>query len=344
MKRIRKLFLTALVCLVAIFGALGFSSCSLIKENLTWENDGVLYYQLSLDKKSYSVIGLYDDSVSEVVIPATFHDKPVVSVDGLYEKEIDFLGMRIREEASSWDNLSLQQITISDGVTSIGSSVFRRCYALKYVEIPASVTSIGDYAFYNCSKLTNVENGNGVQSVGNSAFAYCTDLVSIGLGNSVQSLGDFAFAHCSSLTSMTMGDNVQSIGNSAFYKCSALSNVQLGDSIQSIGDFAFAYCSSFTSVDIGDNVKILGNAAFSYCSDLTDVVFGKNLNAIGEGVFAFCPNLKSIVFEDTDTWYRANNSKDWENRSGGIKTDVADADVNVINFGSTYRWAYWYKL
>ena len=47
-------------------------------------------------------------------------------------------------------------VTIPDGVTSIGAYAFYECRSLTSITIPDSVTSIGDYAFYNCSSLKTV--------------------------------------------------------------------------------------------------------------------------------------------------------------------------------------------
>ena len=57
-----------------------------------------------------------------------------------------------------WNNYrsSIQEIVISDGVTSIGDYAFYYCSA-DSVSIPESVTSIGSYAFTWCENLNNVE-------------------------------------------------------------------------------------------------------------------------------------------------------------------------------------------
>ena len=50
----------------------------------------------------------------------------------------------------------ITDLTIPDGVTSIGDRAFRSCSSLESVTIPDSVTSIGEYAFYKCSSLAEV--------------------------------------------------------------------------------------------------------------------------------------------------------------------------------------------
>ena len=70
-------------------------------------------------------------------------------------------------------------LTIPNGVTSIGSSAFRNCSGLTSVTIPDSVISIGDSAFWDCSGLTSVIIGNGVTNIGSYAFDGCSGLKNI---------------------------------------------------------------------------------------------------------------------------------------------------------------------
>ncbi len=51
---------------------------------------------------------------------------------------------------------TIYSVTIENGVTSIGSDAFYRCYNLTSITIPDSVTSINTRAFYDCDALTNV--------------------------------------------------------------------------------------------------------------------------------------------------------------------------------------------
>lgn len=74
---------------------------------------------------------------------------------------------------------SITEITIPDGVTSIGSYAFSNCINLKSIEIPSSVTSINQFAFYNCSTLESVGIPSSVRSIGSYAFSSCTLLASV---------------------------------------------------------------------------------------------------------------------------------------------------------------------
>ena len=127
-------------------------------------------------------------------------------------------------EINCWLSLfhNLVNVSITEGVTSIGSSAFSGCSSLTNIIIPNSVTSIGDRAFYNCDSLTNIIIPNSVTSIGSYAFYNCDSLTNIIIPNSVTSIGNYAFSNCKSLTSVIIPNSVTSIGNGAFSGCSSL--------------------------------------------------------------------------------------------------------------------------
>ena len=95
------------------------------------------------------------------------------------------------------------------------------------VTIPEGVQSIGDSAFYGCSSLTSLTLPTSLQSIGNRAFSYCSSLTSLTLPSSLQSIGDSAFGWCSSLTSLTLPSSLQSIGDWAFEYCNSLTSLYI---------------------------------------------------------------------------------------------------------------------
>ena len=132
---------------------------------------------------------------------------------------------------------------------------------LREISIHEGVTSIGSSAFYGCSSLTSVNLPEGVTSIGSSAFSGCSSLTSISLPESITSIGSYAFEACSNLTSVKLSPNLKTIGSSAFYSCSKLTEIHIPASVRSIGDNAFYNCSKMEDVyvyiveptDIGQN-------------------------------------------------------------------------------------------
>lgn len=87
------------------------------------------------------------------------------------------------------------------------------------IVISDSVTSINNFAFLGCSNLKSITIPNSVTSIGSGAFAYCSSLTSISIPDSVTSIGGGAFRECFSLTNITIPNSITSIGNKTFYNC-----------------------------------------------------------------------------------------------------------------------------
>lgn len=104
------------------------------------------------------------------------------------------------------------------------------------VTIPDGVTSIGSFAFSGWSNLTSVTIPESVTSIGRSAFQGCTSLTSFIIPDSVISIGDYAISGCTNLTSITIPDGVSSIGRAAFHACSNLISISCLSAIPPRGD------------------------------------------------------------------------------------------------------------
>lgn len=158
-----------------------------------------------------------------------FKDAPEGTGGFLYDAGIDFMGRMNRVPSYCFMRSSLTDITIPNGVTSIGDHAFRECSSLTNIVIPDSVTSIGEEGtFYKCTNLTSIIIPDGITSIGNFTFRGCSSLTSIIIPDGVTSIGEEAFCNCSSLTSVTIPDSVTSIGYQAFCHCNKLTHIHFG--------------------------------------------------------------------------------------------------------------------
>lgn len=82
----------------------------------------------------------YSGADTEVDIPATIEDKPVVAI-----------GQQAFEK-----NKTITHVTIPESVTSIGVYAFHSCTALKEVSLPEKTATIQAAAFYNCISLERI--------------------------------------------------------------------------------------------------------------------------------------------------------------------------------------------
>lgn len=210
----------------------------------------------------------------------------------------------------------VKSVTMSGGVTSIGSKAFGSCYDLTSVGIPNSVKIIGGAAFLDCKKLGNVTLPNELVTIEGAAFNGCKSLKGIKIPNSVTSFGRGVFSGCDSLAtvsvdmkiipdnafdrltglkSVTMGGSVDTIGSYAFGSCRALTDVAIGGSVRLIGNSAFSDCDSLKSITIPQSVESIGNNAFSYCTGMTNATIGNSVKEIGNYAFNTCSAMTDLT-------------------------------------------------
>ena len=120
------------------------------------------------------------------------------------------------------EETNIENITLPEGITSIGQWAFYKCVNLKSVTIPDSVTSISSWAFYNCSSLESLTIPDSVKVIGNETFYNCKSLTSIRIPDGVTIIGNYTFSGCTNLTSITIPSSVTSIEKYAFWGCNNL--------------------------------------------------------------------------------------------------------------------------
>lgn len=349
MKKVRKFLLATLICLTVIFSALGFSSCSSLFENLFREHDETFYYGTSWDGKTCSVIGLYTDSVSEIVIPSSYKNKPVVSIGlkGFYD----------------CDNLT--SITIPDSIETINEDAFFSCNSLSNITVStenANYKSIDGNLYTKDGKTlikympaksaTYFTIPDGVETIGFGAFEGCRNLTSITIPDGVETIEHYAFRSCRNLTSVIIPDSVKMIWRFAFYECRNLINVVIGDGVEEIWTDAFAYCENLVSVSIGSSVNTIEGGAFSYCYKLAEVYNKSSLNIKTEdgrngGVSRYAKNVytptngQSKLFTEENGYilYVDGEEKSLINYIGDETDLVLPSDLTEINQYAFYEFS-----
>ena len=95
---------------------------------------------------------------------------------------------------------SLNDIILSNDITSIADYAFFRCEDLTTITIPDNVTKIGKYVFYGCSKIQTVTIPNLITSIGEGAFCeihlrnvYCKPITPPNV--SISTYGDYIFSN-----------------------------------------------------------------------------------------------------------------------------------------------------
>ena len=160
-------------------------------------------------------------------------------------------------------NNDISEITVLDGVTSIGDNAFHSCCAESIDLQCTSLISIGKNAFSRCTTLTSIFIPDSVQSIGSEAFSLCEGLSMVELPTTLTKIPDGIFTDCTLLDSITIPDTVTEIGANAFLRCTAFILEKLPAGIKSIGAAAFANCGNIGSLALPGTLESIGEAAFN---------------------------------------------------------------------------------
>lgn len=179
----------------------------------------------------------------------------------------------------------IRTVTVSRGVTGIGSSAFWRCTRLSAVTLSDSVKKISDMAFAECEKLAQISM-NGVSFIGVSAFE-----------------------SCKSLTAVRLSDKLIHIGDRAFYRCSSLGGVKIPKSAVELGKNAFSYCTDMLSATVEAPIKELPYWFFYGSTALAKLQLPDTLQEIQTNALSKCDALNSVSFEGSDEVWKQINAQ-----------------------------------
>lgn len=311
------------------------------------------------------------DLIGDITIPREINGIEVKGIgQGAFKdcrnlRKITFPNTIINLDSSAFENCtSLENVILSNKLTSIGNSAFKGCASLESISIPNSVTHIDTSAFEGCSYLQSVRLPNSLIAIGSSAFKGCASLARITIPNTETNIDTSAFEGCSYLQSVTLSTNLIAIGSSAFKGCGSLGSITIPSSVQHIDSNAFENCSSLSVVTVNrriTNITNLGVSVFDGCNASLKIIVPVNRiaeyknkeywssyrNKImpSEDYAEFEIDCEGNVTESlslskaTNELYKlnVNCSKSYKinaNSSNNVNIIIYDSNMNVISSGS----------
>ena len=247
-------------------------------------------------------------------------------------------------QCAYWYNNVIENVIISNSVTSIGANAFFGCTNLKTVFVSNDVTSIGDGAFYNCTNLKTVFVGNGVTSIGDGVFYNCTNLKTVIMTrtSSAPSLSGNPFANTPNLKIyVPVGNN----GNilQAYRQNFGWSNYYNNDYL--IGSWLSGTCAAGLKDGL---LTVVGFGAFENCigdnsrPNINSIVIEEGVTSIGEYAFSGCGNLATITVDANNQTFDSPEGSNAIIRKVdntlilGCKTTVIPASVTSIGASAFY--------
>ena len=180
-------------------------------------------------------------------------------------------------------------------VIELGDKAFCGNDDIVNVTIPNGVKSLGYYTFWSCSNLKSVIFPDSVQEIGFESFESCYNLVSVKLPNGLSTIESEMFLNCKNLKNITIPSSVTSIKMEAFKGCEKLDNINIPKKATNISDHAFAGCKSLKSIVFPKGTTSISWSVCNGCSSLVNVTIPEGVKNISQGAFSNCTNLKTVT-------------------------------------------------
>lgn len=169
----------------------------------------------------------------------------------------------------------LTEITVPDGILSLGESCFSAQYHLTKASLPDSIIAIGARCFSSCEALTEIKIPP-VSAIPQSCFYACTALQSVEIPDTVTLVDYGAFDKCTALQSVSIPDSVTELKVNAFSRCSGLLNVKLSQSLSKLYSAAFEGCTSLQTITLPVSLTYMEGDIFDNCTSLQTVYYEGN--------------------------------------------------------------------
>ena len=235
-------------------------------------------------------------------------------------KQVEFPNSLERIGCNSFRSCkSLEEISIPEGVKSIGESAFMYS-GLKKVSLPDTVVDIGDYAFMECIHLSEINLPKNIENIGHWCFSntdYLLDMESdeygckyvgdillgytgkgakrIKIRNGTRLIAAGAFEDREFIEGVYIPNSVEIMGGDVFYNCFALKEVffQEGSRLNELKPVTFGQCISLEEIELPENLKRVQDHVFINCAFKT-ITMPENVEYVDPYAIMQCDMLEEV--------------------------------------------------
>jgi hypothetical protein len=235
----------------------------------------------------------------------------------------------------------LTEVSLPDGITTIGEQAFCQCSAMSAVTLPTSLKAIGSWAFFGCQPWTKLVIPASVESIGTYAFSLandckivmCSDMpptcaeggMSVKEGQTLyipagtlaayqtatewgtySNIVEYYPETVETFTAMTANDvemTFKILDHQAF-------KVQVGDGTNSAVASDVTCAVSIPAMTGSYDVVAIGENAFSGCTQMQEVTIADGITGIGSQAFSGCTALATVNCLSTTAYGIAEDAFD----------------------------------
>ncbi len=110
----------------------------------------------------------------------------------------------VEEKNDEGNIIDVSEYTIPDGVETIRTKAFYKCYPLAKITIPDSVKRIEEKAFFRCDKIGEIKLPQSLEFIGKDAFSYCNGLKELNIPSNIKQIDVYAFYNCTNLLTINV--------------------------------------------------------------------------------------------------------------------------------------------
>lgn len=197
------------------------SICTVIGDNVSYIDDYAFKNALNLDKIEFSNLNyIGKEAFLNTSLKNISLDNCVIKPDAFRGSKLESISINNCDniEYGAFKNCSyLKEVNLNGNIYQIVSNAFRET-KLENLSLPDTVTFIGSEAFKDCTSLKTIKLSSSLESISSDAFRNCTSLKEINFPSSIKRIYPGAFVN-TSLTKVSLPRDVEILGTAFPKNC-----------------------------------------------------------------------------------------------------------------------------